>query len=75
MEFKFKIVRALLKAKLEASVKKEADKIRKDGRKNRRIRNRKAKNILEIVRRLLETRLEAKMKKTIAEARPEDWNS
>ena len=58
-----KIVRTLLETRLEACVKKEAEKIRKDGRKNKRIRNRKAKNILKIVRRLLETRLEASMKK------------
>ena len=69
-----KIVRTLLETRLEACVKKETEKIRKDGRKNRRIRNRKAKNILKIVRRLLETRLEAKMKRTIVEGRPEDWN-
>ena len=69
-----KIVRTLLETRLEASVKKEVENIRKDGRKNRRIRNRKAKNILKIVRRLLEKRLEAKMKKTIVEASPEDWN-
>ena len=72
-----KIVRTLLETRLEATVKKEAEKIRKDGRKNRRIRNRKAKNILKIVRMttgLQETRLEAKTKKTIVEARPEDWN-
>ena len=69
-----KIVRTLLETRLEATVKKEAEKIRKDGRKNRRIRNRKAKNIFKIVRRLQETRLEAKTKKTIVEARPEDWN-
>ena len=55
-------------------LKKEAEKIRNDGRKNRRIRNRKAKNILKIVKRLLETRLEAKIKKTIVDARPEEWN-
>ena len=60
---KFKIVRTLLKTRLEASVKKEAEKIRKDGRKNRRIRKRETKNILKIIRRLLETTLEANMKK------------
>ena len=68
-----KIVRTLLETRLEASVKKEAEKIRKDGRKKRWIRNGKGKNILKIVRRPLETRLEAKMKKTIVEARSEDW--
>ena len=38
-------------------------KIRKGGRKNKRIRNRKTKNILKIIRRLLETWLEPNMKK------------
>ena len=53
-KYKFKIVIALLKTKLEASVKKEAEKIRNDGRKDRRIRNRNTKNILKMVRRLLD---------------------
>ena len=44
--------------RLQASVKKKARKKRMGGRKNRRIRNRKTKNILKIVKRLLETRLE-----------------
>ena len=58
-----KIVRTLLETRLEASVKKEAEKIKNAGRKSKRIRNKNTKNILEIVRRLLETRLEANMKK------------
>ena len=44
-------------------MRKKVKKIRMDGRKNRRIRNRKTKDILKIVRRLLETRLETNMKK------------
>ena len=40
---KIKIVRTPLKTRLEACVKKEADKIRKDGRKDRRIPNRTTK--------------------------------
>ena len=57
------MVRTLLETRLEAGVKKEAEKITKDGRKNIRIRNRKTKTILKIVRRLPETKLEANMKK------------
>ena len=52
-----------MKTRFEACVKKEAEKIRNDGRKDRRIRNRKTKNILKIIRKLLETRLETNMKK------------
>ena len=59
----FKIVRTLLETRLEVSVKKEAEKIRKGGRKNRRIRNRKTRNILKIVRRPLETKLWSIIKK------------
>ena len=69
---KFKIVRTLLKTKLEASVKKEAEKIRSDGRKDRRIRNRKAENILKILRRLLEAKLKANMKKETEKIRKYD---
>ena len=69
---KFKIVRTLLKTKLEASVRKEAEKIRSDGRKDRRIRNRNTKNILKILRRLLETKLKANMKKETEKIRKYD---
>ena len=41
---------------------KEAEKIRDDGRKDRRIGKRRKKNIFKIIRRLLETRLEAIVK-------------
>ena len=44
-------------------MKKEAEKIRNNGSKDRRIRKRKTKNILKIIRRLLETTLEENMKK------------
>ena len=44
-------------------VEKEAEEIRNDGRKDRRIRNRRTKNILKIIRRPLETRLEANKNK------------
>ena len=51
---KFKIVRKLLKKRVEVCLKKEAEKIRNDGRKDRRIRKKKTKNVLKILRRLLE---------------------
>ena len=44
-------------------------KIRKGGKKNRRIQNRKTKNIFKIVSRLLQARLEANMKKEAEEIR------